>query len=107
MNVDGGSVGKNNLVERHLRCSRPREITTQKLSFTSRRARNRGDMSFDRRALWNRNSRACVDRLNQLCCNGLARLSNALTLLESAPKIITRSDQNHVLGRLSVLRGHK
>ena len=54
--------------------SRAREVATQKPCLTSGWTGYRGDMSFDRRPLWNHDRRAGVNRLNQLCCNGLARL---------------------------------
>ncbi len=97
MNLYGGAVGKNNVVERHVRGSRGREIPTQNLSCTSGCTGNRGHMSFDRRAFWNRDCCAGINRLNQPCCNRLTRLSDAQTLLEPAPKIITCSDHDRIL----------
>src|ERR1700692_3254950 len=62
------AVRKSSMVEGHVRCTRAREIAAQNLSFMSGRTGNRGDMSFDRRALWNRDSRAGVNRLAQVSC---------------------------------------
>jgi hypothetical protein len=55
-------------------------------------------MSFDGRALWNCDSRTGVNRLNQPCRDGLARLCDAQALLEHAPKIVTRSDHDRTCG---------
>ena len=107
MNLYGGAVGKNNVVEGHVRGSRGREVPTQNLSCSSGRTGNRGHMSFDRRALWNRDCRSGINRLNQPCCNRLTRLSDAQTLLEPAPKIITCSDHDRILWRLSILCSRK
>src|SRR5580693_2540329 len=48
VNLYRGAIGKDNVVERHVGCSRAREIATQNLPFTSGLTGNRRDMSFDR-----------------------------------------------------------
>src|ERR1700732_5438374 len=100
MNLHRGAIGKDHVVEGYVRRARAREVATQKLCFTSGRIGYRGHMSFDRRPLWNRDFRARINRLNQFCCNGLARLSDAQALIESAPKIIACSDHHRALWRM-------
>src|SRR5258708_10892882 len=107
MNLYGGAVGKNKVVEGHVRGSRGGEIPTQNLSCTSGRTGNRGHKSFDRRALGNRRCRSGINRFNQPSSHRLTRLSDAQTLLEPAPKIITCSDHDRILWRLSILCSRK
>ncbi len=97
VNLQRDSVGKDGLIEVYIRNAPRREIATQNLPCMSWRLRDPRNMSFDRRAFWNRDSRTRVYRLYQLCRNWLAGLGDAYAFLKFATKIITCSDLNRAL----------
>jgi hypothetical protein len=98
VNLQRGTVGKNDVVEGYIRSPRGREIAPEKppCPFMQGGGGNGGDVSFDRRAFGNRKGGSGVNWLDQLCCNWLAGLGDAQAFFESATKIIPRSNNDRI-----------